>query len=254
MKRCLRQATALAALGLSACSSQFVDPILESPSGPVCPNELVAELSGGIFASIPRVVEGDFTVEAWIRTTTVPTGVRFSEGSALVFADVTTIQAHDFAVGLLNEKFVVNVGLPDITLASGSNVATGKWVHVAGTRTQQSGEVLLLVNGAVEVMGTANTETLSDATEMTIGGRATRNFYTGQLSELRIWSVARSPAQIAGTMKQRLVGDEPGLVAYFPLNEGEGALAHDASPSRNDAAFDGPLQWAETAPPFCPDK
>ena len=247
----IRAALAFSAVVLGACSSHFVDPILEDPSQPNCPKTSIAALDGGVFATIPRVVEGDFTIEAWISTTTIPTGPRFSVGSALVFADIEKMQANDFAVGLLNDGFVMNVGLPDITLASGSNVATGKWVHVAGTRTQASGLVLLYVNGIVESSGVANTNPLSDATEMTIGGRSMRNYYLGKLRELRIWSVARSREELAGTMRQRLVGDEPGLAAYFPFDEGSGSVAHDASPSGNDASFDGPLQWSEAVPPFC---
>ena len=251
MTLALRSALALAALSLTACGSEYVDPILSNPGQAGCPSELVADLDGGVFATVPRVIDADFTIEAWIATNATPTGVKFSAGSALVFADVEAVAANDFAVGLLNDHFVINVGLPDITLTSGSDVATGKWVHLAGTRAQASGLVLLYVNGMVEASAQANSHSLSDATQMTIAGRSGRNYYTGQLRELRIWNVVRTPDEIAGTMNQGLFGNEPGLVGYYPFDEGSGSVARDVSPSGNDASFDGPLQWSEAAPPFC---
>lgn len=241
----------VAAVCLTGCGSEFVDPILQAPTLPSCPTEAIADLDGGIFATIPRVIDADFTIEAWIATNATPTGGKFSAGSALVFADVEAIAANDFALGLLNDRFFVNIGLPDTTLTSGSTVATGNWTHVAATRAQASGQVLLYVNGIVEASAEANTSSLSDSSQMTIAGRPGRNYYTGRLSELRIWNVARTPDEISGTMNQRLIGDEPGLVGYFPFDEGDGSVAHDASPSGNDASFDGPLQWVETDPPFC---
>ena len=40
---------------------------------------------------------------------------------------------------------------------------------------------------------------------------------SGNLSDVRIWNVARTPAEIQANYTNRLTGTEPGLVGYWPL-------------------------------------
>ena len=86
-----------------------------------------------------------------------------------------------------------------------------------------------------------------------------------KMDEVRIWSVARSEADIKRDMKTKLKGSEAGLVAYYNLDEGTGTSADDISkkaghklnfcaanggacPAANDAA---PMWVPSTAPgPF----
>jgi hypothetical protein len=53
------------------------------------------------------------------------------------------------------------------------------------------------------------------------------SFFAGQIAEVRLWRVARTEAEIQNDFTQRLQGDEPGLIAYYPLNEGEGDWVGD---------------------------
>ena len=39
------------------------------------------------------------------------------------------------------------------------------------------------------------------------------------LDDVRIWDHARSQAEISGGMNQRLSGPEPGLAAWYPLDD-----------------------------------
>ena len=45
------------------------------------------------------------------------------------------------------------------------------------------------------------------------------NGYKGNLSDVRIWNVARTPEQIAANYTNRLTGTEEGLVGYWPLKD-----------------------------------
>lgn len=45
-----------------------------------------------------------------------------------------------------------------------------------------------------------------------------RNFFEGEIDEMRVWNVARTEAQIKATMSSSLTGSEPGLVAYWRFN------------------------------------
>jgi hypothetical protein len=51
--------------------------------------------------------------------------------------------------------------------------------------------------------------------------------WTGVIDEVRVWSIARTPMEVARDMKVVLKGTEQGLVAYWRLDEGTGIVADD---------------------------
>lgn len=53
--------------------------------------------------------------------------------------------------------------------------------------------------------------------------------FDGVIDEVRIWSIARSVGDIQEYMHTPLTGDEPGLVAYWRLDEGTGQVFEDAT-------------------------
>jgi hypothetical protein len=55
------------------------------------------------------------------------------------------------------------------------------------------------------------------------------NGWVGVMDELRIWSIAKTPAEINRDMKVVLKGTEPGLVAYYRFDEGSGTFTDDVS-------------------------
>jgi hypothetical protein len=250
VKRAFVQALALAAA--TGCGTQFTDPILdEREPVPTCPLENVVELDGSAFASAARLIQDDFSIEAWIKTSSSPQGAGFGEGSAVVFADVETVQTDDFAAGILNDHFVMSVGGPDTAGTSTSDVATGEWVHLAATRTRANGIVLLYVNGVLEGSTVGNTHTLAEAPTVSIAGRTGRNFFSGLMAEVRLWRTVRTQAEVVDNMHRRLTGTEDGLVGYYRFDESSGATAADGSPSANDATFSGPVAWIKADLPLC---
>ena len=70
----------------------------------------------------------------------------------------------------------------------------------------------------------------------TIGNSTTGSEQFGKLAEVRVWNLALSKAEIAINSKTRLSGNEPGLVAYYPLNEGTGTEVRDLTGSTNTAS------------------
>lgn len=56
-----------------------------------------------------------------------------------------------------------------------------------------------------------------------IGNSSSKNQQAGKLAEIRIWDIALTPTEIEVNSKTRLTGNEPELVAYYPLNEGTGS-------------------------------
>lgn len=81
-------------------------------------------------------------------------------------------------------------------------------------------------------------------------GRESTNFrqYDGGLDEIRIWNVVRTDIQIQSQMSFELSGSEPGLVAYWRLNEGIGATVADDSPWDHIASMYNSPTWTAGGP------
>ena len=110
----------------------------------------------------------------------------------------------------------------------------GQWYHLAVARDDQDG-LRFFVDG-VQVGDTQtmtgsvyhNTAPLRIAASNTIPYGISYQFH-GNLDEVRIWSTARSPDQIATNMYNRPGDDEPGLAANWRMDDGLGQVLHDFS-------------------------
>lgn len=61
----------------------------------------------------------------------------------------------------------------------------------------------------------------------------------GEMSEVRLWSAVRTSKEIRKHRFHRLAGDEPGLVGYWPLNDGSGDLGGDRTSNSNPGQIYG---------------
>ncbi len=243
---------------LAGCGTQYSDPILRGGGNEggardvaTCTAEPVQQFDGAHFATMTRLVQDDFTLEVWLKTDQSLTGTGAYLGNPIVYADVPALTTDDFGASILNNKFQMTIGNPDTPVRSTSDVTTNEWVHVAASRTRSTGLVLVFVNGVLEGSGTGNTNALSASPTMSIGGRAMRDFFVGQLADLRIWSTVRTQAEILGNMHRRLEGNEPGLVGYYRLDEAQGVTVKDSSSSQNDAKLDTSGTAVGSDPPIC---
>ena len=79
-------------------------------------------------------------------------------------------------------------------------------------------------------------------------GNSTGGQPFGKLSEFRIWGVALSDDEIAVNSKTLLSGNEPGLLAYYPMSEATGGEVRDHSGNGNNATVSGANWWGCMAP------
>jgi probable HAF family extracellular repeat protein len=80
----------------------------------------------------------------------------------------------------------------------------------------------------------------------------TDSFFIGLLDEVSIWNVALTPAQIQDD-SIRLLGTEPGLLAYYHFDEGSGTVVDNAAQtgSAYNASFGTvPAAWLASAAPI----
>jgi hypothetical protein len=145
---------------------------------------------------------------------------------------------------------------------SGLNPAMNQWAHFA--MTWDGTAVRAFVNGVQKAMKTstsAQTTLMTGRTPLIIGGYPPA-YFNGYIDEFRIWSVARSAAEITSTMNKTLAGDEAGLTGYWKFDETSGTTAMDSTTAAGHTAHNGTLMaqsanqvptWVvSTAPLACP--
>ena len=172
----------------------------------------------------PLRLAGAMTIEAWIRTDAVvpplavhriynkcgPPGARGS--SAMIMTN--NIFRFDIATSASAVSIYTNT----------AGVPTNEWIHVAAAYSPST-SVILFTNGTISAAYTSGIPAAqynSNGVSAVLGtmlSSTNNNGYKGNLSDVRIWNVARTPEQIAANYTNRLTGTEEGLVGYWPLKD-----------------------------------
>jgi hypothetical protein len=130
-------------------------------------------------------------------------------------------------------------------------VPFGRWTHVASTYS--GGTVRVYVNGALVGSISEQPPPLPDTGSLLLGQISfienTRNL-RGLLDEVRIWNVARTPAEIGQSYNRFVSPTAAGLVGYWKFDEPAGTpTAADATGNANHGTLSGgPLRVASTVP------
>jgi MYXO-CTERM domain-containing protein len=192
-----------------------------SPSCGLGPPSLALDGNGSFVIPNP-ITTADFTIEVWLQTdVSGPATSDFFSGAGVIYGDMNNVQ-NAFGTAISGVSYIFGIGNPDQSVISVTPVVGLGWVHVAAVRSVEAGTITLVINGIAETpKPVVNTGVLSATTQLYVGGSEKYHF-EGQLDEIRIWRVARSASEIASTMNQSLKGNEPDLIAYYPLHEGSG--------------------------------
>jgi hypothetical protein len=70
----------------------------------------------------------------------------------------------------------------------------------------------------------------------------------GKIAEVRFWDIALSAEEIAVNSKTLLTGNEPGLLAYYPLTEATGYTVRNQTGDGNNGTMRGASWWGCAAP------
>lgn len=176
------------------------------------------------------------TMEAWIKTDK---------------STATTTLILSWGINANREKWDmrINAGKLRIEYSGGgvngtATINDGQWHHVAVVMSA-SLDIELYVDGALDGSGAANGIISSTANNFNIGrstGQPDRHF-SGLISDVRIWSVARTASEIADNKDVRLEGNETGLAGYWKLNDGSGTSASDSGTANHTGNFVGNPIW-----------
>ena len=165
-----------------------------------------------------------WTIEAWIRPTNldvVEQHIVSKWGSGLVGAYGLYVRDRHIHVS-------TRIDPKNTTGASATTLVEGEWQHVAVTFAHGAGRIF--INGQIDAAFPLNTPQ-NTSTPLTIAYASafTCCFFIGEIDEVRIWTVERTPQEILGARDRQLLGDEPGLRVYWRLDEGSGDVASDAA-------------------------
>jgi hypothetical protein len=125
-------------------------------------------------------------------------------------------------VEFVNDRTVHGV----VTAVSAQDIAPGVWTHIAGTYDQKKGVVTIFVNGVEDGSAKAAMpgKITSGAGLPLYVGRTSRavpdEAFHGRIDELRIWNTTRTLNQIRREYDVYMYGDEPGLLFYMNLEQG----------------------------------
>lgn len=169
----------------------------------------------------------ELTVEAWVRTT--------STGNQMVCSfdrsEYFRLSINDYAgPGEVSWSVSTSTGIED--LQGNTSINDGDWHHLAGVF--DNGTMSIYVDGVLDATTTTGATwgdgvtrygfigTGSEATSFN-GAKGPTTEMNGEIDEVRIWSVARTPPEIQNSMFVCLDGFEAGLEAYFKLDEASGS-------------------------------
>jgi len=185
--------------------------------------------------------QAQWTVTAWIRPRSARQGfpVIYAEGKWRLSLGL------DSGTGLL-DSWVNDAA----QIHSDRPVVFDEWQHVAVTSSDTART--FYISGQPAGTGSAPAMA-SDVTGAAIGGVIAevdnaRNRFEGDIDEVAIWNRALSPAEIADLATGRLTGEEPGLMAWWPLDEPSGTAVADATGNGSNGVAGGGV--AEQAPGF----
>ena len=134
-------------------------------------------------------------------------------------------------------------------LTQSISLTTNTWYHIAMVRSGSN--AYLYLNGVQTASNTGNTGTPATSTDpFQIGYAGFHTYLPGKVDEVRVWNIARTPAQIAANMSVTIPGNSPGLVAYYQFNESSGITASDISGNANTCTLTNGPTWQvpSTAP------
>lgn len=116
-----------------------------------------------------------------------------------------------------------------------------EWHHAALTYDAAAQVETLYVDGLPISCGVASGAVPYDDHPLLLGADmdngAANGFFNGSLDELRLFSVARTPAQIWADMHTHQLGARTGLVAEWTFDEGSGQTTADSSGNSNSAVL-----------------
>lgn len=206
----------------------------------------------------------NFTLEWWCRCTNKSGTGGFSVNNQALFAfeankelyirfgDIVYVDANT-GRNMYNFLQIKTMGI-DANYDSGdpnkNPLKWGEWIHFAHTYDAATGDVVLYMNGKEVNRNNGGAGTVFNFKGCTMFGSGYQYFKDiVEMCQVRMWKTTRTAAQIEKNMKKEVKYNDPNLLFYFPMNEGEGEVLNDVTGNGFGLSFgsgytDGPKKEA----------
>lgn len=203
----------------------------------------------------------DYTIEAWFRYAGSG-GSGEKDGTLIAKVTPRGSGPKQYPYWLSNMRvedypgrlsFSVSDGVKTVGVSSlSADLNDNAWHHVACVHDADEDEIRIYIDGDLEgVTPYAGISDISNPDSLSFGAGATSgSWFGGQLDEIRIWDVVRDSTQIREAMYEQLDGEEVGLVAYWPLDEGSSGVITDPHSAAHYGIFSGGVYWTENSAPL----
>ncbi len=193
----------------------------------------VLRLDGGESALETKLkISGPFTLEAWVN---LDVGIDNQDAVLGASGEV------DFNFADRRFRMYAGKEIGDVIIAT-KQMSPACWTHVAITR-DADGNLKLYWNGDPDPATCKPTKV--DLKDLDIGVAVASGGTQGALCEVRLWDVARTPAEIGANFRRTFAGTKPAHLVFSAAGEGPwGKLAGGATLART---LDAPALQSEAA-------
>ena len=187
-------------------------------------------------SSLPLSGLSAMTIETWVNPDNANTFDIFRQTDRSPYR--SDVVLYSLSLSPMLDIWLPTGGARSRGIADGT-LTVGQWNHVAavfdGSGATDADRLKFYINGVPQSV-TFSLDPVPGQTGIFdvpsyIGSReGGQPFLDGQLDDLRIWNTARTATEIQNEMANALTGDEAGLVAYYPFDDGTGSTtAADAT-------------------------
>jgi len=216
-------------------------PPIVAPDGPKLINNLGKALQFDGSDDVLEIIDTDtfdtanYTIETWVKLDSIANmtilGRTNSNGLSSQFSHLL----HTDATGKFYHYTYDNVAASGKTALGSVTAVAGQWYHLAGTYDADTDTMKLYVDGQLQATTTGVGTPWPSGDRYQIGpNAAANNDFDGQMAEFRVWSSARTDAEIADSYNQALnPAAHSDLIGYYTFEGATGSAVTDLAGSVN---------------------
>jgi alpha-tubulin suppressor-like RCC1 family protein len=198
------------------------------------------------YVSVPAGIwfSNDFTIEGWVYVRSYNNWSRLLDFGNAGYLQEVYLALSESTTGYPKMGVFINGNYN--LVGSSQPLPTNQWTHLAATLSGTNATIFINGNpvgsGGVLVPGNF-VRTNNYIGRSLFAGDAYANAI---FDDIRLWNVARTQTQIQTSMNHNLLGNEPGLLGYWRLDEGVGTSAFDSTANGHTATLMSGATWTNS--------